>query len=403
MATVLLLGNLRASLTLARSLSRAGHTIIAGMDAPDPYLFLSRHVASVFRHAPLDAAPDAALVRVARELETGEIDALMPVSEVATRLVAAQAERLSKLTRLAMPAPELVYRCADKAGLFTACDAAGVPLAPRRIVSSVKALREAAVEIGGPLIVKPTDSTAYVLDRKAVVLKTPEAAARCFTAWPADHKTLCVQRFVEGPRINVYFGAHQGRLLGAAPVQITRTDALDGTGYAVAGRSVAPTPALRHAVETLISHLRYHGVGCAQFMRSSDGRQLSFLEINPRLGANYKIAEACGLPLSRLALDLPSGRAVKTPADPWVARTGVSYAWTKGALSGALKAKRSGAAGWPGLAGLLAQTAREAFAPCHLSFDMTDPLPTLGAYANIFASKLIERRWAPVAGDSKPI
>jgi hypothetical protein len=48
MATVLLLGNLRASLTLARSLARAGHRIVAGMDAPDPYLFLSRHVAHVF-------------------------------------------------------------------------------------------------------------------------------------------------------------------------------------------------------------------------------------------------------------------------------------------------------------------------------------------------------------------
>jgi hypothetical protein len=55
MAQIFLFGNLRASLTLARSLSRAGHVVHAGVDDPDPYLFASRHVKGVLHHARPDS------------------------------------------------------------------------------------------------------------------------------------------------------------------------------------------------------------------------------------------------------------------------------------------------------------------------------------------------------------
>ena len=392
MSTVMLLGNQRASLTLARALARSGRRIVAGMDAADPYLFLSRHVARVFAHPPLDAEPQAALARVIEAAKREGVDVILPVSEVATRLVAGHAERLGAIAEIAAPSPELVRRCADKAGLFDMCEAAGVPLARRAVVSSIAALHDAGAEIGGPLVVKPTDSTAYVLGRKAVIVDAAAALRETFSAWPSGHKTLCVQRFVDGPRVNVYFAAAEGALIGAVAVQITRTDTLDGTGYAVAGRSIAPSTGLREASERLVRALNYHGVGCAQFMQSADGAPLSFLEVNPRLGANFKIAEACGLPLSRLALALPLGLPIDAPADPWGFPTGASYAWTKGAVSGALRARRSGEVGWPQFAQLLARSAREAMSPCHLTFELTDPLPTLGAYANIILAKLIGPR-----------
>lgn len=390
--TVLLLGNLRASLTLARTLSRAGHRIIAGVDGADPYLFLSRHVDGWFRHAPLDAAPEAALQSILPALSEHGVDVVLPVSEVATRLVADRHTLFADQARIAAPAPDLVARCADKAGLFDLCDQAGAPIAARAVVGSVAELHAAAAEIGGALVVKPTNSTHYVLDRKALRFEGPSQLIEQIQAWPAGHETLCVQRYVAGPRKNIYFAAERGRLQGAVAVQVTRTDTLDGTGYAVAGRSVSAEPGLRQAVERLIGALEYHGVGCAQFM--TDGDTLSFLEINPRLGANFKIVEACGLALSRYALALPLGEAVPQPIDPWGYRTGVRYAWTKGALTGVLNARREHGLGAASLAGLLAQTAREAAAPCHLTFDLRDPLPTLGLYAN----KLIGARFETDAG-----
>ncbi len=403
MATIFLLGNLRASLTLARSLSRAGHRIIAGMDGADPYLFLSRHVSETIAHAPLDQQPQAAMDRVIDALQAHKVDILLPVSEVATRLVARNAERLSAFAHLATPGADLVARCADKAGLFDACEVAGVPQAERRIVSSIDELHTAAETIGGPVIVKPTDSTAYVLGQKAVYCASAKVAASAFSAWPVEHQTLCVQRFVDGPRLNVYFAASQGRLVGAVPVEILRTDALDGTGYAVSGRSITADDKLRRATEALIAHLDYHGVGCAQFMLSSDGRSLSFLEINPRLGANFKIAEACGLNLSELSVSLPRGDVIAPASDPWCYPSGRRYAWTKGAISGALRAKRTGEVGWSGAISLMVQTLREALAPCHLTLELTDPMPTVGLYANIFAGKLMERRVAAVLADPQKL
>ena len=129
-------------------------------------------------------------------------------------------------------------------------------------------------------------------------------------------------------------------------------------------------------------------------MCARDDQTLSFLEVNPRLGANFKIAEACGLPLSTLSVALPEGESVELHPDPWSYKTGVRYAWTKGAISGALKAKRAGEAGLAGTLELLIQSMHEALSPCHLSFELTDPLPTLGSYANIFAGRLMAKRVA---------
>ena len=93
-------------------------------------------------------------------------------------------------------------------------------------------------------------------------------------------------------------------------------------------------------------------------------------------------------------VELPMGEAIQPANDAWCFKAGVSYAWTKGAISGALKAKRAGEVGWLGCLGLVARAGREAFAPCHLSLELSDPGPTLGSYANIFAGPLLERRFA---------
>ncbi|MGF1461773.1 MAG: hypothetical protein ACFB2Z_01135, partial [Maricaulaceae bacterium] len=238
----LLIGNLRASLTVARSLARAGWTVDAGVDGLDPYLFWSNCVADTFRHPPLDAEPDAASAVILERLSAHPVDAVIPISEVAARVVAQRRAAFDAHALVVAPDAEIVRACADKAGLFAVCDALGVGLARRAIVPDHKALIAEAADIGFPIIVKPVDSTAYVFGEKAVIAQDAADLARRVPSWPEPHETVCVQRFVQGPRQNAYFAAHEGDVLGGVVVEIGRTDRADGTGYAVTGVARPPPP-----------------------------------------------------------------------------------------------------------------------------------------------------------------
>lgn len=381
MAAVFLFGNLRASLTLARTLARAGHGVHAGYDDLDPFLVRSNAVTGVVGHPAPDSDPEGALRQVTAYLEQHpEIEALIPVSEVAMRLVSRNRERFPPGVRLMVTDDRIVEACSDKAGLFDLCDRLGVPLARRRMAADMAALLDAVDEIGLPCIVKPVESTEFVWGRKAVVLRTPTEAAEWLVGWPEGHRTLCVQALVEGPRHNVYFGAANGRLLGAVEVEVLRTDRLDGVGYATEGRSVAPLPAVRAATEALVKALDYHGVGCVQVMVDARSGEMSFLEINPRLGGNYKIAESCGMPLSLWLFDIAQGRTPEPKADPWAYPVNRGYIHTKGDLGG-LKAELGKGALTP-LQALLwgLRAARGALRPDHLTFALSDPWPAVWLY-----------------------
>ena len=377
MASVFLLGNLRSSLTLARSLARAGHAVHAGYDSLDPFLVRSRAVAGVCPHAMLDEDPEAALRQVNAYLsQHPEIEAVIPVSEVALRLVSRHRDRFPPGVRAVVADDRLVEACSDKARLFELCDRLGVRLARRSMATDLAQLSAAVGEVGLPCIVKPVESTEFVWGRKAVILHTAEDARR-LASWPEGHRTLCVQSFVDGPRHNVYFGAARGRLLGAVEVEVLRTDRLDGVGYAVEGVSTPPLPAVRTATEALVQALDYHGVGCVQVMVDRHTGEISFLEINPRLGGNYLIAERCGRPLSLWMLELAQGRTPEALPDPWAYPVAVGYAHTRGDLGG-LKAEWSTGALTPlqAIAWAL-QALRAAFRPVHLTFSLRDPWPTV--------------------------
>ncbi|MGF1462882.1 MAG: hypothetical protein ACFB2Z_06920, partial [Maricaulaceae bacterium] len=154
-----------------------------------------------------------------------------------------------------------------------------------------------------------------------------------------------------------------------------------------------PAPAIKAATEALVAHLGYTGAGCAQFMVDRVTGAISFLEINPRLGANFKIVEACGLPLTLWKVALAQGERPKPQRPPWGYKTGVRYAWTKGDLSGLARARRDGLGGVAALAWLGRTVWDGLRAPCHLTFDLRDPAPTLGLYLN----KWLEGRVGPKA------
>ena len=405
MGHILLVGILRNGLTVARELSRAGYTVHIGLNEPDPYVHASRHVRHAFWHPPLDLAPDQALQAIDAYLGAHpEVEALFPISEVAVRLFSRARALYAGRVKLVLPSEQVVETCIDKEATFRLCDELQVPIAPRAIVGDIPALQRAVEAVGRPCVIKPVDALEPIFGRKAVILRPDDEFETAVPCWPEHHRSLCVQRLVDGPRHTVNFAAQAGRVIGAVVMETQRTDRWDGLGYTTSFISAAPSSQIVRSLEILVRALNYTGVGCFQAMLDRTTGRSSFLEINPRLGGSSGAAEICGLPLSLLAVDLAMGRSPPPRQWPWSYPVGRRIVWVKGDLCG-LKhqlrtrtIRRTDALRWAAaIAGALFRR--------HLTFDPMDPAPSLWIYLHPLLRRLGLDPWrglVPAAAEAHP-
>lgn len=381
--TVLVVGNYRPSLGVLRSLGRAGYRLVVGRDPEFSFVERSRYCAETWSHPPM-GDPESFLAALVDFLQSRpDVSMVFPVQQWAVILLARHWDRLpASVTLVNVPRPT-VETCLDKARMFALAELSGVPVEPFAAAGSLAELGQVVDAIGLPVIIRPIGSGPERLPGGKKALICPDRAAweRELPTWPAKHRQLLVQRFAPGPRHNVYFAARAGRILGRVEIVVLRTDRPDDTGFAVEGISVAPDPALDRYSAALVEALEYTGVGCLQFVRRKQG-EFHFLELNPRLGANYLIAERCGLDLARLACDIATGdigphfdAILNYPA-------GIRYAWTLGDFLGLGQARAQReitvleACRWGARALYCAIAAH-----VHLTWSVHDPRPTLYLYA----------------------
>jgi hypothetical protein len=369
----LVLGDHRQSLAVARSLHRAGYRVIAGRSGGRTILERSRHVAEVWNHPPDSDVPawTAALERFCAERE--DVGIVFPVGDREIEFAAALAPRLPALVVVARS----LVPCGSKRAILAVAEALGVPTQPWESIDDPAALEPAIGRVGLPVVLKPDVSTADTCGFKVSILRSPADARRMAKMFPPGPAFL-VQRFAQGVRHNVYFVARAGRLLSYAEIRALRTDRPDGTGLAVEGESVRPSPVLRDWTSALAAELCYTGAGCAQFLVDAPSGTVTFLEINARLGANCAATCACGHDLPRLFVEALTGVAeVQRPA-----RVGRRYAWLHGDLDGLKSALHPRMVTWNEAAVWLLKLSRaQVRAHDHITWSWRDPLPTVAIYA----------------------
>lgn len=346
--TVLLLGNYRPAVALARSLSACGFRIMLGSEGEAVGASRSKDVDVVWDH-PLLSDGELGFLAALRALldQRSDIYAIMPVAENFVTFLAAHEDELRARVLLASPRQDIVDKFLSKLDALSFAQECGVATLPFENVSNMADLYNAATRIGYPLTIRPHGTGKRLLDdKKALILKTETNLRDSMPAWPAGHETLLLQGFAHGRRHNIYFAAAQGQFLGLVESKIARTDHPEGTGLAVEGETIKPTPALVEDTQKLIARTNYTGIGLAQFIVDPKTGQHCFLELNPRVGGSHAVAEQAGLPLGELAVRLAGhiGSDVAQDAEPWSSvpnvtpfkiRTGLRYAWTGGDLLGA--------------------------------------------------------------------
>lgn len=385
-AGVLLLGNYRPTLTLARVLSDSGYRVISGREGCDGGAEHCRFVDEIWDHRSVKTDGEAFLADLEAFLaRRPDISIVYPVSEEFIRLLSGRRSPQADGPTYVIASPETVAMCLDKVRLMSIALENDVPTALFEMVSGAADVRAAAERIGLPIVVRPEKSTDRIGGKKAIVCETAEQVSDIAEEVASANRKLLLQRKVSGPRHNIYFGAQDGRIVRYLHALVLRTDMLDGTGLAVDGITIEPDPVLRRHTERLISALNYTGIGCAQFLVDDRGSGVSFLEINPRIAGNHAVPEHAGLGLSQLAIDLV---VEPTKSVPMInGRPGLRYVWTCGDLLGTKHAYLRGEIG--GLTATLAicRTLGTAlFADIHMNWSWRDPMPGLHALGEVMPS-----------------
>ncbi|MCX2980955.1 hypothetical protein EYC98_08775 [Halieaceae bacterium IMCC14734] len=371
--TVLLLGNYRLSLAIARQLGKAGHRVVAG-GARDGVIARCIYVERVWDHPSMFKNERVFLAALDELLaECPDISMIMPVSEVALLKLVKMRDQLPR--PLAAVSRETVDTCCDKGKMALLAAELDVPQAPFATVDSMEALVLAGEQVGYPCVARPNDGRNY--DVKAYFINNRQHLHRLFPEWPSWHESLLVQAHAKGPRYNRYFVADEGVILDSLDVKIERTDRADGSGYAVEGVSVEPVNALDAPCQRLIEKLEYSGVGCIQYLIDERRGRISFLEINPRIGGNYAFPNACGLdlvtPMMALALGIPLASSEPASAHTFNKR----FIWLYGDLIGLMSSVYKREMGLRSALGWLFKSGRGLLrADTHLTFERSDLGPS---------------------------
>lgn len=381
-ATVLLLGNYRPTLAVARSLAQGGYRVVVGLGQGEGCTEYSRAVAESWKHPDLSQSGAAFLAALRSFLHSRpDIAIVFPIAEEFVRLLAQPHARLPSRVTLASPPAEVVRVCTDKLAMLRLAQTQRLHQLPFREARGLRELPAVAQKIGFPLVIRPLNEVTRIGHKKALIVRDRDELSRLMPRFAHGDIHLLLQRQAAGERQDVIFAAAAGRILRSMQVRYIRTDSPDGTGLCVHGEIQDLDGRLLEQSQALVAALGYTGVGCAQFVVKAGGEDVCFLELNPRISAIHRVAEESGMNLSSLAIGLAAGGLPAELDRPFTYRSGRQYAWTYGELRGIKSALRHREVGASQAAlGLLRCLSTALTADFHLTWRRDDPLPTAALF-----------------------
>lgn len=377
---ILVIGNYRQTLTVIRSLAKAGYRVIVGRDQKRVFTQYSRYTAEIWPHPDIEKSEQDFMAALTDFLaDRRDISFIFPVGESDMLCLMHQRHRLPPAIGIIMPDDAVIAACLDKFRSYEVVARLDIPQPPFRKIYNYAEISAAVKAMGYPCVLKPNNSLTTLFDKKALIVRDAEELARAMPVWPEDNEFVVLQGYAAGYRHNCHFVADRGKLLAYFEQRVLRTDRVDGTGYGVDGVSFAPNPALQAYCESLTTALDYSGAGCAQFIVDDKTGSINFLEINPRLDATCAIPYYCGYDFPRMAVEYAAyRRGIKTAPPMNVSRYAVGRrgAWLWGDMHGWLRAMDTENLNFIQAVAWLKKMALTFF---HSDFDLTwswrDPLP----------------------------
>lgn len=390
MSAILVIDHNRASLAVARAYHGLGFDVVMGVDGYCDYANLSRFNHDTVAMPDLVERPDAVFRRLAELcVERPDLTGIVCVDESATRLLAERRDEVPSQLTVYAARPDNILGAFNKDESAKLAESLGIPVAARIVVDNLDDLHRAGREIGAPLAVRAVESNHDLYGEKVVICHTLEEFYVRTLSWPGEgHRQLMVQRYNPGFRHNICFNAINGRIHSAIEMKVLQTTTGTRSGYGTLVETVAPDPRLQDYAARLAEALDYHGSGSPQFLVDPASGEVTFLEINPRLDANIKLAQSV-MPYIESGAGIVDGRIRDVLETPWAYARGRRLFWMKGENQ-TLRALRERGE-WGQAALRAAMIVPNSLVRCHALFSWDDPLPALASHLNPLVQKLPQR------------
>jgi predicted ATP-grasp superfamily ATP-dependent carboligase len=400
---VMVLGGHRQSISVVRALAARGWRVILGQSTPGiSWIGRSRSVNQIWHHPGFNEPRGAFRIALTELLRRDTaVRAIFPVGDTEIDAIDAIRDDVPERVALVLPPSAAIRMCRDKRVTMDIARAQGVPLADFRVIETATDW-DVADRVAFPAVFKPISERTQIFGNKVFRARCLDDYRRAVDRHGPPQGPLIVQTFVEGSRYNVYFYANDGVVRAALMVRVLRTDRLDDTGYAVEAMTVPMSKAWLAHLERLVGALQYSGAGCLQYIRDDANGRESFLEINARLGANYRTAEIFGLELPVWWVADATGETARIP-DAFTYPAGKHVSWSFGDLDGLITTLAGGNANASTLMRWSTQSIRTLTRWRHLTWAWDDPMPTLWRYAALKSGLLRQHHTGKNAASANPV
>ncbi|HEX2316747.1 MAG TPA: ATP-grasp domain-containing protein [Thermomonospora sp.] len=304
-----------------RSAGRAGVPVHAVLESDRAPAGRSRYLRRALPWAPPVGHTGGLLGYLASASSALEGPALLvPMDDAGALFIARNAADLAPRFLFPAQMPSLLEALADKAALRDLCERVGVPHPETVIPLSSGEVDDAVDRLGLPLVAKwarpwriPPGSGL----RSTTIVRTRRRAQRLFAAARPDTLgQLLLQKHIAASDGSDWF--FQGYFDGGSACLFGGTGRKDlasppGAGLTVLGRWL-PEPEIDGLARELLYTLGYCGVVDMDFRRDSATGTCYLLDVNPRLGAQFRLFTAHnGIDLLRaMHLDLSFRRVPET-------------------------------------------------------------------------------------------
>lgn len=391
MRVLVLDGNQNQAVATVRSLTAAGHTVLAGDSTSWNKAGWSRFAQESFQYPSPQKQGEAFVTRIAEIVASAATDTkpavptlVMPMTEATTLALSLHRERIIRAGGLmVLPSHEQVLRAFDKQQTTELAQSLGIAVPRTILVENRDDAERAARSLEYPVVLKPRASEE--LGQQGNVrtggrpryASTPAEFEAAFADVSMRSSGVLVQQYVSGEGTGYFALMRHGELRAEFAHRRIRDVHPTGSGSAVRV-SRRPEPEIRSASLAILQALRWHGVAMVEF-RWQAGKAPVFMEVNGRFWNSLPLACYAGVDfpalLARMAEhgDVPSENGY---------RSGVRCRWLLGDFRHLIEVWKGPPAGYPepypGRLATLASFLTPMPGTVHDLFQWSDPLPEVG-------------------------
>lgn len=341
-------GDSRAALAVTRSLGQAGYRVLVGEKRRWALAQASRYCARPVQYPDPATDPAAfvdALIALVRE---HAIDAIVPVADVATMVIAEHRHILEPICRLPIGDTLSVRRAADKADIVRTAQRLGVPVPQTVFLESRHGLQDCLPQLSFPVVVKAKSSrlrtaTGWISSGVRYAKNADELARDVAGRHDAEFPLLLQER-IDGPGMGIFLCYDRGAPVAVFSHKRLREKPPSG-GVSVLSESVDVPPVARQYSEALLRELNWQGVAMVEFKVDARDGTPRLMEINGRFWGSLQLAIDAGVDFPVILLRSLEGAE---PRPSPVYRTGVKSRWLLGDLDSLMSQVFGGArTRWP--------------------------------------------------------